>query len=558
MKVFSLLQTKYYQLEQAVKNYLSQHLSNFGTSYGNNTIFGQLINVLNNTVQNMMLYIEDSLVEQNKYTAQRKKSIYGLAAVSGYQPSLGKAAGVQLSITYTPTNESNLNIVINNRESLTCTQNGLLYNLILPQEAIIMSLEQDNSMRSVYAVQGRFESQTFLSTGGKYYTQNVSFIGNMDADYLSVKINNEKWNYVPSLYDMSPNGKEWTYKVSPIGGIDIVFGNDCYGKSLQNEDVIEVTYLLHDGEFGNMDVNAETYFVFNNLLKDISGKEVDGNNVFNITFATLDAVTSGSNSETIEQVRHMIGLNSRSLVLATADNYKSFLNKFSFCGYNRTWAEKGSMIVNSLIMKNYKLFLNEKKTYFDLKEDDFKLTDSQKTSIQNCIKNSGQQLAGTIYNIFDPEICKYAMYVYVKLKSVSYDKEYITRQIRKHVGEFFSNINSDIFIPKSDLIQLLKNNISEIDGVTIYFLSEKNETAVQIGSYIHTNYIYDHSLGTYKKYKEQVYLYEGENPNLGLDAHGNIYLQADDQFPVLMGGWDYLNSNGDEVTITDPLIITYE
>ena len=558
MKVFSLLQTKYYQLEQAVKNYLSQHLSNFGTSYGNNTIFGQLINVLNNTVQNMMLYIEDSLVEQNKYTAQRKKSIYGLAAVSGYQPSLGKAAGVQLSITYTPTNESNLNIVINNRESLTCTQNGLLYNLILPQEAIIMSLEQDNSMRSVYAVQGRFESQTFLSTGGKYYTQNVSFIGNMDADYLSVKINNEKWNYVPSLYDMSPNGKEWTYKVSPIGGIDVVFGNDCYGKSLQNEDVIEVTYLLHDGEFGNMDVNAETYFVFNNLLKDISGKEVDGNNVFNITFATLDAVTSGSNSETIEQVRHMIGLNSRSLILATADNYKSFLNKFSFCGYNRTWAEKGSMIVNSLIMKNYKLFLNEKKTYFDLKEDDFKLTDSQKTSIQNCIKNSGQQLAGTIYNIFDPEICKYAMYVYVKLKSVSYDKEYITRQIRKHVGEFFSNINSDIFIPKSDLIQLLKNNISEIDGVTIYFLSEKNETAVQTGSYIYTNYIYDHSLGTYKKYKERVYLYEGENPNLGLDAHGNIYLQADDQFPVLMGGWDYLNSNGDEVTITDPLIITYE
>jgi hypothetical protein len=209
-------------------------------------------------------------------------------------------------------------------------------------------------------------------------------------------------------------------------------------------------------------------------------------------------------------------------------------------------------------MKNYKLFLNEKKTYFDLKEDDFKLTDSQKTSIQNCIKNSGQQLAGTIYNIFDPEICKYAMYVYVKLKSVSYDKEYITRQIRKHVGEFFSNINSDIFIPKSDLIQLLKNNISEIDGVTIYFLSEKNETAVQTGTYIYTNYVYDYSLGTYKKYKEQVYLYEGENPNLGLDAHGNIYLQADDQFPVLMGGWDYLNSNGDEVTITDPLIITYE
>ena len=54
------------------------------------------------------------------------------------------------------------------------------------------------------------------------------------------------------------------------------------------------------------------------------------------------------------------------------------------------------------------------------------------------------------------------------------------------------------------------------------------------------------------------YLYPGENPNLGLDEHGNIYLQSDVHFPVLMGGWDYINSNGDEVSIIDPLMIIYE
>ena len=61
MKIFSLLQVKYSQFESAVKNYLSKTLSQSGTSYGNNTIFGQLINVLNATVQNIMLYIEDAL-----------------------------------------------------------------------------------------------------------------------------------------------------------------------------------------------------------------------------------------------------------------------------------------------------------------------------------------------------------------------------------------------------------------------------------------------------------------------------------------------------------------
>ena len=70
-------------------------------------------------------------------------------------------------------------------------------------------------------------------------------------------------------------------------------------------------------------------------------------------------------------------------------------------------------------------------------------------------------MAGVSYNIFDPEICKYAAYVYVKLKSSSYDKEFITNKIRNLIGEFFSDIKSDIFIPKSDITHLLKSEIPE-------------------------------------------------------------------------------------------------
>ena len=50
MKLFSLLQLQYNSFENAVKYYLSQTLSKFGINYGNNTIFGQLINVLNSAI----------------------------------------------------------------------------------------------------------------------------------------------------------------------------------------------------------------------------------------------------------------------------------------------------------------------------------------------------------------------------------------------------------------------------------------------------------------------------------------------------------------------------
>lgn len=560
MKLFSLLDTQYSRFSQAVRSYLSKTLSSNNAAYGNNTIFGQMINVLQGAVQNVMLYIEDSLTEQNKYTAQRKKSIYGLAALSGYTPSYGKAAGVQLKLSFTTTNNQANNIIINNRESLTCTQNGLRYNIILPQEAIVLSIDKDNSSRFIYAVEGKFESQTFLSVGGQYYTQNFKFLGNLDTDYLEVRINDEVWEYKDSLYDMDADGKQYTYKVSNVSGIDLIFGNEQFGRALKDGDVIKVTYLIHDGEVANLNTNLETYFVFDNNLMTMSGEEVDGNSMFNITFAVKDPVTSGSNSESINQVRQMIGLNTRSLVLANSDNYKNLISKFSFCGYNRTWSEPGSLLINSLIIKNYGLNLKSGLDYFNLKESDFLLTDLQKKSVIAHIEKSGCQVAGATYNIIDPEIWKYALYIYVKLKNNKYDTVHVKNRIRALVGEFFMNISNDMFVPKSDIIHLIKSNIDEVDGVTCYFLSERNETAIKRNFYTNTYYSYDNKLGTYSKKEEKVYVYPGENPNLGLDQHGNIMLSGDNQFPALLGGWSFSNDESDLnlTNIIDPLVITIE
>ena len=560
MKIFELLDNSYSRFTTAIKSYLSKTLSDFNTSYGNNTIFGQLVNVLTSAVQNINLYIEDAMVEQNKYTAQRKKSIYSLAQLSGYNPSLGKAAGAQIKLSFIPTTAQNLNVIIKNRESLTCTQNGLPYNIILPQEAIVVGVDRDNTSKYLYVVQGHFETQKFTSTGGQLYSKNISFSGDVDIDYLEVRVNDEKWERRESLYDMSPDAKEYVVRTSLNKGIDLIFGNEQYGRSLKEGDEVVATYLLHDGEIGNLNLNIETYFTFDNALTDISGDSIDGNSVFNVTLATLDSVTSGTNSEDKNLVREMIGCNSRALVLASPENYKMFINRFSFCGYNRTWSEKGSLVVNSLILRNYKQQLKDGNDYFNLKEEDFFLTSMPRDSILNCINNSGHQLAGVSYNIFDPELCKYAMYCYIKLKDSSYDHTYISNQIRKLVGEFFSNVENDIFIPKSDIIHKIKTEIDAIDSVDIYFLSERNENALKTNQYVEKTVTFNPTTRTYDRKEETIYLYKGENPGLGLDSHGNIYLANDEQFPVLMGGWSYISSDNEQdlTYIDDPLIIVFE
>lgn len=564
MKIFSLLDTQYNNFLIKVQSYLSKTLSGHSSQFGSNTIFGQILTVVGNAIQNIMLYIEDSLVEQNKYTAQRKKSIYGLAALSGYMPSYGKAAIANIKLQFMPHNEENsktkqaYNVILNNKESLTCTQNGLLYNIILPQEGLVLNVNKDNSTKYFTAVQGFFEKQRFISTGGQYYTINFKFVGNIDLDYLTVKINNEIWERAESLYDMVSDGKQYVCKTALNGGIDILFGNESHGRALKTNDIIDIEYLIHDGENGNVNPEIETYFVFNNQLMDTDGDQYDGNMLFNVTFSETDPITSGSNSETIQHVREMIGLNSRSLVLASPENYKTLISKFGFCGYNRTWSDPNSMVINSLIMKNFKADLSSGNDYFNITENDLKLNEFQKSSIYNYIEKSGNQLASIKYNIFDPDICKYAMYLYVTLKSEKYNKDLIKNQIRNLVGEFFTNIQSDIFIPKSDIIHLIKSNVEGIDSVDIYILSQKNEEALYKKQYTEEVYVLNNLTGKYTKKVEKVKLYDGENPNLGLDNHGNIWLKSDAQFPVLMGGWKYINDEGQEVEITDPLTITFE
>lgn len=556
MQLFKLKNIQFDAILQDIKQFLSKSIGG-NTNIGQSSVFGQLLTVISAVAHNIMAYIEDALVEQNKYTAQRKKSIYGLAAQSGYQPSTGRAAGVWLQIASKPANETGLDVVVFDRARLICTQNGLYYVAVLNSHSITLSSDNATGTQYIYAVQGRMETQRFVSTGGNLYAQNIPYVGYIDTQYLKVYINGELWEQSASLYDMTPDSKEYYIRFNPVTGLDIVFGNDVHGRPLQQNDVIEVTYLLHDGEGGNLEVDDNTYFIFADTLTDTSGEHVNANGIFRISFATKDSVASGSNSESTAVTKQMIGFNSRALVLADSNNFRNFLSKYSFVGYNRTWSEKGSMVINSMVMQNHKLHMSRGSDYFKLTDQDFLLTPLQKASIKNALERSGQLLAGCTFNMVDIDLAKYALYVYVKLADANISHEYISTQIKQYVGGFMSNTSSDSYIPKSDIIKVIKDNISGIDGINVYIISEDNEKAIMNGEYIDKTYRYNPSTGTYATKETRIKVYPGDNPSLGLDAHGNILVDKDNQFPVFMGGWQWKTEDGSIVT-TEPITIIYE
>ena len=558
MKILDTLSMTFERYMTQVKSYMQENVPNF-SRIGNSSVIGQLINVIGASVNNVMIYLQDAFAEQNKYTAQRKKSIYGLAAQTGFNASLGYAAGMNFRMTYMPNNVNDLTYILKNKTKVLCTQNGLTYNIILPQENVIFTTAKDMSSKQIYAVEGTFETQEFISTGGQLYSINVVFNGDCDITYTEVYVNDELWTRRESLYDMAADGKEYVIHTSLNKGFDIIFGNDNFGRSLKVDDKITVNYLTHNGELGNIDYSLPVNIVFSDPIVDASGNEIDADEVFNIEVAERPA-NNGTYSDKTDFVKEMIGYNSRAMVLADEKNYKLYLNRISFVGWNHTWSEEGSLVVNSIILKNYKTQMENGDEYFNLKEKDFILSDEQKKSIQTSIKNSGSQLAGTVLNIFDPKLVKYAVYVYIKMNDVSYDKTLIQDNIHKLIGQFMGDINSDTIIAKSDIVHLLKSNIENIDSVDIYFLSERNEKAIIDGKYTIENYIYNPKTKLYD-IKSTTYSVVGD-PGLGLDAHGNIFVESVFQFPVLMGGWQYVSSSSafekQYTTVSDPVIIVFE
>ena len=68
-----------------------------------------------------------------------------------------------------------------------------------------------------------------------------------------------------------------------------------------------------------------------------------------------------------------------------------------------------------------------------------------------------------------PELCKYAIYIYIKLKSTNCDQTYVANKVKQVVGEFFGNLPSDLYIPKSDISTIIKRTFQKL--MVLIFIS---------------------------------------------------------------------------------------
>lgn len=551
MRLFKVIETSFETFDNTIRNYLTRTLGSVGANFSRSQIFNTIFEGVKGVIQNALFYIEDALTEQNIETAYRKTSIYSLAKISGYEPYYGSAAVGLLDCQVVLSNNlpsDSTKIYIKNGARLINNTTGFQYVTYLPTDFMIIDLSKPLVKTQFKVIQGVWKSNSYVAYGEPLETVHITTNGFYDNEYVEVTVNGEKYTPAACLYDMTPDSKEFVISTGYDNELDIMFGNGVHGKQLKENQTVMVRYISHNGVSGNIAIDDVADFEFNDSLTDGFGEVVKGSD--HLILSLGSSISGGSNSDTIADVRQMIGYNSRSLVLASENNFKLFFKRFSFIGHSNIWCTPNSLNVNACCLANVDDLIHSNMDYFSITDSKLLLTDSQKQMVIDTLNNSNKAFAGITLNFIDPIIRKFAIIAYVKAPN-DFNRDTVKIDINNSIAEYFINLPSNtLFIAKSDIISKVINDVKYIESFDITFVSDAEELG-----FINNKYV------TYeeKKVNGEITYVKVTKPydsglNIGLDEFGNIELDTKFEVPMLSDGVHYRNSDHNSRSVFEEAI----
>jgi hypothetical protein len=355
---------------------------------------------------------------------------------------------------------------------------------------------------------------------------------------------------------MQVGTKGYLVKTGITGGLDIYFGNGSFGMIPLEGSTINIEYIISDGVKGNLSGSKDLNFKFQTEGFDSLGNSCDLNKLLESSFTV--APVMGSDPENIELTKLIAPLQSHSFVLATPNNYESFLSKYGMFSYLDAYntTDDGYIdddnVIYLFMLPDTKRKLTKNNDYFNLHQEEFFFSEEEKNGILRTLENSGRQMVTTEVKIVEPKVQYFRMDVKVRYFE-GYNKINLFGEIRTKISQYLINITRRDRLPKSDIIALLEG-VEGIDSVNVRFVSEKEETARRLGYYVSETVTVTPSTTTLEDIGngKQKYVFFKRNvqtnlvnfePNaalpenvINLDSFGDIILEKE-EVALFRGGW---------------------
>ena len=296
------------QIKESIKDYLRANSDFTGFDFeGSN--FSVLIDTLAYntyiTAFNSNMVVNESFLD----SATLRENVVSLARNIGYVPRSNNSAKsiISFSITIEGTNTQKLSL-----------QKGLVCKGIIENTSYLFSVVEDitvqtedasfvgengndiNSVRAdfnnIEVLQGTFLTKKFIYDGslGQRFILNNSFI---DTATIKVYVDGVEYKLVDNIINVNNESTIFLIQEIQDEKYELLFGDGLIGKKLQNGAVIEVNYLITEGEEGN----GASFFSF-------AGRIVDSNNnpVSPQPFVvnTVSKAQNGAGIEKIDSIKY--------------------------------------------------------------------------------------------------------------------------------------------------------------------------------------------------------------------------------------------------------------
>lgn len=525
-------------IKSEIEKFLKDEHNKASILYSPASPFGQILETIERLYQLSFLYLKNSIkqFDISDPNSNNEKIIRNTAIVAGHIPgrAISSTGNLKLSIKSGIDLQTELvggRLTIINKSLIKNNTNGLFYSINLGQDRITYIINQ-NTQIFIPIIQGKFKTTTFTGNGNINQTiqitsKNTEEIENSNVEVL---VNGEYWSIKTDLYQLISNEKSCVCRTGFNGGLDIIFGNGGFGMIPPLGSNIQITYLISNGQDGNIFRRTVNDWKFTDEPLNGVGGSIDVTKIFDVLI--FNDINFGSNKESIQFTKNILPIVSNNFVLGLPQQYAYEIKKLGV--FSHVNAYEDNSIVYIVVTPNIKLFKNRNADYFSVNINAFTIDDYEKSKISKYLKGNGNIQLTRKYRIDSPKLSYYVMNVFVIRYSDSNDDS-LKAQIIDKVSEYFLNFSRVDRIPKSDLIKEL-SMINDIHSVDIQFISKNNEdyhrkNKLRIENKVTTS---QSSLNP-----SLVSVDPNYQPNLsiGLDPVIGDIIFNPDEVPIIRGGW---------------------
>jgi hypothetical protein len=240
-------------------------------------------------------------------SATLRENVVSLAKNIGYTPRSRTSSRAVISFFVNTSTLSTNPISLTLQKGLVCTSNAFgntSFTFSLLEDVTVPIINDIASFENIEVVEGTYLTQNFTVDVNNLNQRFILSNANIDTSTIRVNVKNSQSSTVTrkfllsdSLFNVTPRSKVFFIQEIEDQRYELIFGDDIFGKKLDNQNYINASYVISNGENGN----GLTSFAFSGRIIDNNGRVVPTGISL---ISTISPSQGGSEIESVNSIRN--------------------------------------------------------------------------------------------------------------------------------------------------------------------------------------------------------------------------------------------------------------